>query len=203
MVVSFLISGCSTASIYKEILKEKPSYNMREFPISEDILYRATIRTIYSKNFIIEKEDEEKGLILAKRVFQRGRRTIDLMLQARITSIESDKSTLYLNAIQTTLRTCIIDRTRFFLWLIPLPGGGGKQATEIQEDSRTIEDRRFFENFFSLIEKEIKILEETIVLEGEASETEPGKTQDIESDQINEIELEDKGQLEEEKGDVF
>ena len=192
MVIAFLISGCSTASVYKEVLKQKTPYNMREFSISEDILYQATIRTMYSKNFIIEKEDKEKGLILAKRVFQRGRRTIDLLLQARVISIEADKSTLYLNAIQTTLRTCITDRTRFFLWLIPLPGGGGKEATEIKEDARTIEDRQFYQQLFSLIEKEIEVLEMNIDWE-----------ENIESKEVNQTELDDQVHLEQEGGDVF
>ena len=47
------------------------------------------------------------------------------------------------------------DRTRFFLWLIPLPGGGGKEASKIKEEEKIIEDQEFYQRFFEEIEEEI------------------------------------------------
>ena len=52
------------------------------------------------------------------------------------------------------------DRTRFFLWLIPLPGGGGKEASKIKEEEKTIEDKEFYQRFFEEIEEGIKNLKE-------------------------------------------
>jgi len=154
----FLITGCATSSMYKDIFKEEISYNSQEFSVSKDILYDTTIRTICSKNFIIEKEDKENGFILAKRSLQKGKRTTILALQAKITANQENKATLYLNALATTERFFIADRTRFFMFIIPLPGGGGKEATTIKEGEKIIEDREFYQKFFLAIEKEIKKL---------------------------------------------
>ena len=154
LITPFLIPGCATP-VYKEILKEKPSYNSKEFSVSKDILYQATIKTIFAKNFIVENEDQEKGFILAKRSFQRGKRTIALLLQAKIILDAESKCTIYLNALQTTERSYIADRTRFFMFIIPLPGGGGKEATQIKEGEKVIEDKEFYQSLFSSIEEEI------------------------------------------------
>lgn len=154
-----MINGCSTTSVYKEVFKEKPIHNSKEFTVYKDILYQATIRTVCSKNFIIEREDEDKGFILAKRSFQKGKRTIVLALQAKIDSDEENKSsTLYLNALQTTERLFIADHTRFFLFVIPLPGGGGKEATVIKEGEKIVKDKKFYKKFFSAIEEQINAL---------------------------------------------
>ena len=125
----FLIAGCATSPIYKDIFKQETSYNSREFPVSIDILYNATIRTICSKNFIIEKEDKENNFILAKRSLQKGRRTTILALQAKINANQENKTMLYLSALVTSEKFFVADRTRFFLFIVPLPGGGGKEAT--------------------------------------------------------------------------
>ncbi len=156
-VIFFLIAGCATSPIYKEIFKEDSGYNSKEFSVSKDILYDAAIRTICSKNFIIEKEDKENGFILAKRSLQRGKRTTILVLQAKITANQENKAALYLNALQTTERFFVADRTRFFLFIIPLPGGGGREATTIKEGEKIIEDKEFYQNFLLAIEKEIKL----------------------------------------------
>lgn len=155
LLIIFLLTGCATP-VYKEVFKEGPAYNAKEFSFLKDILYKATLRCMYAKNFIIEKEDEEKGFILAKRSFQRWKRTIVLLLQAKVVSDGENKSTLYLNALQTTERFYVADRTRFFLWIIPLPGGGGKEASSTKEGEKIIEDKEFYQNFFSEIEKQVE-----------------------------------------------
>ena len=151
----FFLSGCATFSPSKEVFKEKSTYNSREFPVSSDLLYQAIIKVICSQNFVIDNEDKAKGFILAKRYFQQGKRNIIVILQAKTISDREDKSALYLNALQTTERLFVADRTRFFLWLIPLPGGGGKEASKIKEEEKIIEDREFYQRFFDEIEKEI------------------------------------------------
>jgi hypothetical protein len=156
----FFLSGCVTFSPSKEVFKEKATYNSKEFSVSSDLLYQAIIKVIYSQNFSIENEDKEKGFILAKRYFQKGKRNIILVLQAKIISDKEDKSNLYLNALQITERLFVADRTRFFLWLIPLPGGGGKEASKIKEEEKIIEDQEFYQRFFEKIKEGIKTLKE-------------------------------------------
>jgi len=153
----FLVCGCATPA-YKDVFKDKPAYNAKSFALERDLLYQATLRAICGRNFIIEKEDEEKGVILAKRSFQRGKRTIVLVLQANASFDEAQRTTLFLNALETTERHYVADHTRFLLWLIPLPGGGGKEGASVKEGERIIEDKTFYQNFFVEIEEEAKRL---------------------------------------------
>ncbi len=151
------ISGCATP-VYREVFQERASYNSKEFNVPANILNQAITRAICSKNFIIEKEDYEKGSILAKRSFQRGKRSIVLVLQAKIDSSINDKTMLYLTALQTTEINYVSDHTRFFLFLVPLPGGGGKSASQIKEGEKVIEDKKFYQDFFDAIQQEVSIV---------------------------------------------
>ena len=105
---------------------------------------------------MVEKEEQENSFILAKRSFQQGRRITVLLLQAKLTADEENKTTLYLSALQTTERVYVADRTRFFLWIIPLPGGGGKEGSSIKEKEEIIEDKEFYQNFFAVINDELQ-----------------------------------------------
>ena len=151
-----LLWGCASTPVYKEVFKEDVDYNKREFNVSSDVLYQDVVKAICSKSFIIENEDKESGFILAKRYFQKGKKNIILALQAKIVAEGEECATLYLNAVETTERLYVADRTRFFLFLIPLPGGGGKEATKIKEGEKIVEDKEFYTKFFSLIEREIE-----------------------------------------------
>ena len=165
LLASFIVlSGCATP-VYREVFQEKASYNSREFNVPANILNQAITRAICSKNFIIEKEDSEKGSILAKRSFQRGKRSIVLVLQAKIDSSINDKTMLYLTALQTTEINYVSDHTRFFLFLVPLPGGGGKSASQIKEGEKVIEDKKFYQDFFNEIQKEVSIVTANAVKE--------------------------------------
>lgn len=158
------ISGCATP-VYREVFQEKASYNSRDFNVPANVLYQAATRAICSKNFIIEKEDADKGSILAKRSFQRGKRSIVLVLQAKIDSSSNDKTMLYLTALQTTEMYYVSDHTRFFLFLVPLPGGGGKNASQIKEGEKVIDDKGFYQDFFNEIQKEVSIVSADAVKE--------------------------------------
>jgi len=142
--------------MYRDVLKDKPVYNTKEFSVSADSLYDAALKAIYSKNFFVEKEEKANHFILAKRSFQRGRKTAIVLLQVKIVPNEPAGANLYLNAFQTTERSYVADRTRFFLWLIPLPGGGGKEATSIKETETVIEDKDFYDSLFSCIESQLQ-----------------------------------------------
>jgi len=158
-----LVSGCGTSSVYREVFKNGPSqYNSRTFSYSQDLVYAALIKALYSRQFIVENENKETGDLLAKRSFQKGKRSITLLLQTKMVTDE-EETTLFLSAIETTERLYVSDRTRFFLLIIPLPGGGGKEATKIKERERPIEDRKFYQQFFEAIEKEIEPGAEEII----------------------------------------
>jgi hypothetical protein len=152
IILMLVFIGCSP--VYRQVLKEAPSYNSCEFSASKDALFQATISTLCKRNFIIENEDKEKGFILGKRSFQSGRRTTVLVIQGKLIPAES-KTTLYLNAMETKEVSYVADRTRFFLFIVPLPGGGGKEGSSVKEGEKTIQDKMFYQGLFKAIKKEI------------------------------------------------
>jgi hypothetical protein len=155
LTAPFLVSGCS-APTYRQVFREKASSNSKEFLVSKNDLYHATVKALCANNFIIENEDLEKGFILGKMSFQRGRKTIVLLVQSKIVEESENKSVVYLNAMETTEVSYVADRTRFFLFIIPLPGGGGKEASSIKLKEKTVQDKAFYKNFLKTIEKEIR-----------------------------------------------
>jgi hypothetical protein len=152
-IVVVFLPGCASTHVYKEVMKEEPSYNTREFSASKDALYQAVMEVVLDKNFMIEKEDKENSFILAKRSFQKGKKSIALLLQAKITAVTDAKARVYLSAVETREANYVADRTRFFLWLVPLPGGGGKEASRVKEGEEVVSDKDFYNNLFSLVEK--------------------------------------------------
>lgn len=183
-ILTLLISSCATPS-YRQVFKEKPIYNSKVYSFPKNILYETAIKVMCSRRFIIEEESLDNGFILAKRSFQKGKRTTILALQVKITSFHNNESTLYLNAVETTERLYVADRTRFFMFIIPLPGGGGKEAASVKEGEEIIEDAKFYQNFFSEIDKELGALrkeglriEEFLRLEEEAGPKENLNTEE-------------------------
>ena len=132
-----VVAGCA-ASVYKNVFKDGDSFNNRTYNVPASELYKIVNHVLMVKNFITEKEDEESGFIMGKRSFQRGKRTIVLVAQAKIEPVNDKRTLLFLNAIQTTEVSYIADRTRFLLFVIPLPGGGGKQASQIKEGEKVV-----------------------------------------------------------------
>lgn len=151
------LSGCATP-VYKEVFREKVSYNSKEFAVPRETLYQAVSRALCAKNFIIDKEEPDKGFIVAKHSFQRGKKTIILIIQAKMDSNGPDKTMLYLSALQTTERYYVADRTRFLLFFIPLPGGGGKEASQVKEGEEIVKDKTFYRNCFEAVDTELQQL---------------------------------------------
>lgn len=154
VLLAFSCVGCSTP-VYKQVIREQFSDNAKQFTASPERIYSACIKVFLLKSFVIEKENKEDGFILAKRSFQHGKRTTVLLLQGKIIASSDTASMVYLNAIETTEVSYVSDRTRFFLFLIPLPGGGGKQITTGKQEEKNIRDKEFYQHFFDLIEKEL------------------------------------------------
>jgi len=156
LILAILVGGCGTPSVYREVFRDGPTqYNSRTFPYSQEAVYTALLKTVYSRKFIVENENKESGDLLAKRSFQKGKRTIALLLQAKFIAGSKDTTTLFLTAMETSERLYVADRTRFLLFIIPLPGGGGKEATKIKEQEKLVEDSKFYQQFFEAIEKEL------------------------------------------------
>jgi hypothetical protein len=152
MFACVLVCGCASPSVYKEVMAEKTTYNQKEYAVSQDALYCATLKAICGKNFIIDKEGEHRDFILARRMFQKGRKTIALIVQGKIISTNDSLCTLYLSALESAEREYVADRTRFFLFLIPLPGGGGKEASKIKVGEKIIQDKEFYDSLFKDID---------------------------------------------------
>ena len=165
LILAILASGCGTPSVYREVFRDGPDqYNSRTFPYSQEIVYTALLKALYSRKFTVENENKDSGDLLAKRSFQKGKRTIALILQAKFIADSENKTTLFLTAMEISERLYVADRTRFLLFIIPLPGGGGKEATKIKEQEKLIEDRDFYQQLFEAIEGEIATETKEIVI---------------------------------------
>ena len=155
-----ILSGCATFSPSGEVFKEKTNINSKVFDISINTCFDVLKQVILKKNFSLASEDKEAKRLQASRYFQKGKRNIVIVLNANLQSLEENKTTVYLNAVQTTEKLYAQSHTRFFLGLIPLPGGGGETAARLKEGEITIEDQKFYEGFFEETDEEIKKLKE-------------------------------------------
>ena len=157
VLIIFLLTGCAAPSAYKQVFEDNTTYNSKEFDVSKDTLHTAVIKAFLEKKFTISSEDEQKGNIQAERAFQKSKRSFTVTVQGKIAPCSNGNSKLYLNAKETVERLYVSDRTRFLLWIIPLPGGGGKQASKVIEREKLIEDEGFYKNFFDIVESNLKI----------------------------------------------
>ena len=154
-VILVMCAGCATP-VYRQVVDEKASFNQKVFAVSEDILYQGVVRAMLARSFIIENEQPAKGFILGKRTFQQGRKTTALLLQAKLLADAPNKTRLYLSAVETSERLYVVDRTRFFLFIIPLPGHGGQTATQVKEGEKVIQDKVFYRKFFDFISEQVE-----------------------------------------------
>ena len=158
--LSFLIlvlfcSSCSSTKLYKEVMKDTQEINFKSYNVSQEVLYPAVIETVMLKKFTIENEDPGQGLLTAARYFHQGKNNSILALQAKFIRKGDQKTSLFLNAVETTEKNFVQDKTRFFLFLVPMPGGGGKEVSTMKESEKIIEDKEFYDVLFALIDKKI------------------------------------------------
>lgn len=151
----FFLSGCATFSPSEEVFKEKANINSRTYDAPVNACFDTLKQVVLKKNFSLASEDKEVKRLQATRYFQKGRRSIVIVLNVNLQSPGENKTTVYLNAVQTTEKLYSQSHTRFFLGLIPLPGGGGESAERLKEGEITVEDQKFYEGFFDEIRDEI------------------------------------------------
>jgi hypothetical protein len=154
ITLSLALAACSpTRNIYKEITRDKDPYSTRIFQCTSAELQEAVEKVVLTKKLSIESEDKAAGTLTAFRKFSQGYQTVVVVLQAKIISNGEAGQQLFLNGIQTTERNYVSDKTRFFLWLVPLPGGGGKQVTTSKEADIFIEDKAWYKDLFDEVQK--------------------------------------------------
>lgn len=164
-----LISICGCASpVHREIFSKDVSFKQKTFSTAKETAYSAVINSILELGFVIDKENASDAFVLAKRYFQRGKKNIIIALQTKIVSLPDKKSIVYLNAFETTERVFIADRTRFFMFIIPLPGGGGKEASQVKVGEACIDDKDFYSRVFSAVETNITRLDQQPVPDTDA-----------------------------------
>lgn len=118
-------------------------------------LDKAVTQVLLMKKFSIDHEDAVNGTLTGSRYFTHGYQKIIVVVQAKILSKNDKEQQLFLNGIQTTERNYVADRTRFLLWIIPLPGGGGREVTESKESEFVISDKPFYDDLFNNIHKSL------------------------------------------------
>jgi len=147
--------GCSSVPVYKEIQKSNGQDNVREFTTSSAELQKALVKVLLSKQFTITNEDDVAGTVTASRSFSQSSDIIVITLSCRMFLNNGNKQQLFLNGVQSNQRNYIRDHTRFFLGVVPMMGGGGKDVTKTKAYEAAIVDKSFYDDIFDAIRKNL------------------------------------------------
>ena len=153
LFVPLICSCASTKYTYRQIEDDKDPFTSHTFQCSLPALHKAVAQTLLTKKFAIDHEDAINGTLTGSRYFTHGYQTIVVVVQSKILSNSDNAQQLWLNGIQTTERNYVADRTRFLLFIIPLPGGGGKEVTQSKESEFVINDKSFYDDLFTNIQQ--------------------------------------------------
>ena len=155
--VSVLVTGgCGGSSAYRRVFQEgQQPINSKTYPVSADACWMAVSRAVLALNFGIDQQDQAHGILQASRYFKEGKRTTSITLKVNVQPEGQERSHVYATAVQATERVFARSHTRFFLWLIPLPGGGGTEASRVKEGEWTVDDTHFYESFFQIVDREL------------------------------------------------
>jgi len=148
-----MLGGCSSTISHTKVFKDTNVFNTRIFDVSKDQCYQIVKEVGLGNGFRIVSEDISQGKIEFEKYFQERNRTISITLQINLTSVEETKTKVHLNAFQTT-QALYRSRSVTHLLIIPIPTG--VQASTVKEKQQTIEDKRFYNAFFTQIEDYIK-----------------------------------------------
>ncbi len=147
------LTGCGGSDPYKHAFK-KESPNMKVFPYPLEETWTAVVRAALAHNFTIEKEDSAARLLQASRYYQKGKRMVQLLLTVSVQPVEDGRSAVYVNAVQRAEKL-YVKKEYWKLLIIPTPFTKSKEATLAKEEEKTIEDKRFYRDFFRAVEKEL------------------------------------------------
>lgn len=148
-----LVCGCSsTRYTYRQIEEDQDPFTSHRYQCSMATLHKAVTEVLLTKKFTIDHEDAVNGTLTATRYFTHGYQKIVVVVQSKIISKDDNDQQLFLNGVQTTERNYVADRTRFLLFIIPLPGGGGKEVTESKESEFVINDKGFYNDLFNNVQ---------------------------------------------------
>jgi len=168
LLACLLVVGCAGPSAYKRVFKDKKQEaNSKVYAVTFDDCWHAVKRALLALNFSIDDEQPEQGLVKASRYFQDRKRTTSIAIRMDIEPLGVEETAVYASAVQTREKIYLRSHRRFFLWVIPLPGGGGTEASRVIEAQQTIEDPKFYQGIFAQVEEQIEKLstaapEETI-----------------------------------------
>jgi len=155
LFVLFVCGCASTKYTYRQIENDNDSFTSHVFKCSLLELHKAVTQVLLTKKFTIDHEDAINGTLTGSRYFTHGYQKIVVVVQSKILSKNDKEQQLFLNGVQTTERNYVADRTRFLLWIIPLPGGGGREVTESKESEFVINDKPFYDELFNDINKSL------------------------------------------------
>ena len=161
VIVVWLLAaaGCGGPSAYQQVFKNgtRPE-NSRAYPVDREKCWAGVHRAVLALNFGIDRQDKEQGFLEASQHFKRYRGTATVVLKVTLEP-EGEKIRAYVSAIQTAEKVFVRSHTRFFLWIIPLRGGGGAEAERVKTDEWTVQDPKFYDGFFRRLDQELEVLE--------------------------------------------
>jgi hypothetical protein len=133
---------------------QQPGQNSEVFAASQEDCWMAVSRAVLALNFGMETQDPARGFLQASQHFKRYRGTTTVTLRVNLEP-EGDQTRVYASADERTEKVFTRSHTRFFLWVIPLPGGGGAEAARVKTGEWTVRDRKFYRSFFQAVEQEL------------------------------------------------
>ncbi len=148
--------GCGGPSAHRRVFQGGADVrNSRVYATGTETCWTALMRAALSLNFGVDQQDPERRSLQASRYFKEGGRTTRITLKASLQPVGEGRTTLYVTAVQATERLYARSHRRFFLWVIPLPGGGGTEASRVREGEWTVDDRQFYDAFFQTVQREL------------------------------------------------
>ncbi len=137
LIASFLfLNGCAATTMYRGVFKEDSFSHIKEFNVDKEILFISLIEVLCLRQFTIISDDEEKGVVLAKRVFLKDKTNYNLNIQGKIIRENENKYMLSINTVEAVETV--------------------KGMKRVLKREKLINDKKFYEKFFSEIENSIK-----------------------------------------------
>lgn len=154
-----LLAGCGGPSAHERVFARAPQrMNGRSYMADMASCWRAVNRAVLGLNFGIDEQDQTTHALQASRHFTKGWRTTTVKLRISLEPAEGEQTLVYASAVERTERLFTRSHHRFFLWIVPLPGGGGVEANRVLEREATIEDSRFYDGLFRAVEEQLQVL---------------------------------------------